>query len=122
MVHPYLRRRFEKRQAEERGRRYEIHYPGPSPHEGPEDELKKVLHKTLGVPLFQEQAMRIAMEAAKFTGEEANGLRRAMATFRHMGTIKDYEFSLADRMIKRGYPEEFARNCVKQIQGFGEYG
>ncbi len=78
MVHPYLRRR-NKIEKE--------NYPAPSPEHGPPDELFKVLHKTLGVPLFQEQAMRIAIEAAKFTPEEANGLRRAMATFRNVGTI-----------------------------------
>jgi error-prone DNA polymerase len=81
-----------------------------------------VLHKTLGVPLFQEQAMRIAMEAAKFTGDEANGLRRAMATFRHVGTIGTYEQMMVGRMIARGYPPDFAHNCFNQIKGFGEYG
>ena len=82
MVHPYLRRRngMEK-----------VNYPSPSPEHGDKDELYKVLHKTLGVPLFQEQAMRIAIEAAKFTSEEANGLRRAMATFRNVGTIGKFE-------------------------------
>src|SRR3569832_1055745 len=66
--------------------------------------------------------MRIAMVAAKFTGDEANGLRRAMATFRHMGTIGDYEEMMVGRLKARGYPPEFAENCFKQIQGFGEYG
>ena len=82
MVHPYLRRRngMEK-----------VNYPSPSPEHGDKDELHRVLHKTLGVPLFQEQAMRIAIEAAKFTSEEANGLRRAMATFRNVGTIGKFE-------------------------------
>ncbi len=80
MVHPYLRRRnkIEK-----------VHYPSPSPDEGDKDELRNVLEKTLGVPLFQEQAMRIAIEAARFTPDEANKLRRAMATFRNVGTIHD---------------------------------
>ena len=81
-----------------------------------------MLGKTLGVPLFQEQAMRIAMEAAEFTGDEANGLRRAMATFRHMGTIHSYEEMLVGRMVGRGYDPEFAQNCFNQIKGFGDYG
>jgi error-prone DNA polymerase len=122
MVHPYLKRRTERREAEGRGRRFQIAYPSPAPEHGPADELKRVLHKTLGVPLFQEQAMRIAMEAARFTGDEANGLRRAMATFRHVGTIGTYEEMMVGRMIARGYPPEFARNCFNQIKGFGEYG
>jgi error-prone DNA polymerase len=113
MVHPYLRRRngIEKES-----------YPSPSIKHGPPDELFKVLHKTLGVPLFQEQAMRIAIEAAKFTSEEANGLRRAMATFRNVGTIGKFESRMVDNMIERGYPEQFARNCFEQIKGFGSYG
>ena len=122
MVHPYLRRRSERRQAEAENRPFKIDFPRPSPDEGPADELEQVLGKTLGVPLFQEQAMRIAMEAAKFTGDEANGLRRAMATFRHMGTIGQYEEKMVSQMIKRGYPPEFAVNCFNQIKGFGEYG
>jgi error-prone DNA polymerase len=113
MVHPYLRRRngVEKQ-----------NYPSPSPEHGPPDELYKVLHKTLGVPLFQEQAMRIAIEAAKFTPEEANGLRRAMATFRNVGTIGKFEDKMIGNMIARGYAPEFARNCFEQIKGFGSYG
>jgi error-prone DNA polymerase len=122
MVHPYLKRRRERREATARGRTFEIDFPSPSPEHGQPDELKRVLHKTLGVPLFQEQAMRIAMEAAKFTGDEANGLRRAMATFRNVGTIGTYEEMMVGRMIARGYPPEFARNCFNQIKGFGEYG
>ena len=82
----------------------------------------KVLHKTLGVPLFQEQAMRIAIEAAKFTSEEANGLRRAMATFRNVGTIGKFEDKMIGNMIARGYEPEFAKNCFEQIKGFGTYG
>jgi error-prone DNA polymerase len=81
-----------------------------------------VLHKTLGVPLFQEQAMRIAMEAAKYEPHEANSLRRAMATFRHMGTIGEHEEKFVGRMIARGYDPDFARSCFDQIKGFGEYG
>jgi error-prone DNA polymerase len=113
MVHPYLRRRngVEKE-----------NYPSPSPAHGDKDELYKVLHKTLGVPLFQEQAMRIAIEAAKFTSEEANGLRRAMATFRNVGTIGKFESRMVNNMIARGYDPVFARNCFDQIKGFGSYG
>ena len=84
--------------------------------------MRNVLHKTLGVPLFQEQAMRIAIEAAKFTSEEANGLRRAMATFRNVGTIGKFEDKMVGNMIRRGYDPEFAKNCFNQIKGFGSYG
>jgi len=113
MVHPYLRRRngIEK-----------VSYPSPSPEHGDPDELKRVLHKTLGVPLFQEQAMRIAIEAAKFTAEEANGLRRSMATFRNLGTIGKFESRMIGNMIARGYAPEFAKSCFDQIKGFGSYG
>jgi error-prone DNA polymerase len=113
MVHPYLRRR--NGQEEEK-------YPSPLPEHGDKDELYKVLHKTLGVPLFQEQAMRIAIEAAKFTPEEANGLRRSMATFRNLGTIGTFEAKMVGNMIARGYDAEFANNCFNQIKGFGSYG
>jgi error-prone DNA polymerase len=113
MVHPYLRRRNGKEN---------VVYPSPSPDHGDKDELRKVLHKTLGVPLFQEQAMRIAIEAAKFTAEEANGLRRSMATFRNLGTIGKFEDKMVGNMIARGYAVEFAKNCFEQIKGFGSYG
>ncbi|WP_262047765.1 error-prone DNA polymerase [Bradyrhizobium sp. Bra78] len=113
MVHPYLRRRNGQE---------EVRYPSPSPEHGPADELYKVLHKTKGVPLFQEQAMRIAIEAAKFTSEEANGLRRSMATFRNVGTIGQYEEKLIGNMVARGYDPNFARSCFDQIKGFGSYG
>jgi error-prone DNA polymerase len=113
MVHPYLRRRNKQEQ---------VSYPSPSPDHGPADELFRVLHKTLGVPLFQEQAMRIAIEAAKFTSEEANGLRRSMATFRNLGTIGKYESKLIGNMVGRGYAPEFAKSCFDQIKGFGSYG
>lgn len=113
MVHPYLRRR----NGEEKE-----NYPAPSPEYGEPDELYKVLHKTLGVPLFQEQAMRIAIVAAGFTSEEANGLRRAMATFRNVGTIGNFEEKMIGNMIRRGYDPQFARNCFEQIKGFGSYG
>ena len=119
MVHPYLKRRREKREAEAAGRPFRISFPGPQ--EDP-DELVEVLEKTMGVPLFQEQAMRIGMVAAKFTGDEANGLRKAMATFRHNGTIGNFEDKMVSRMIERGYPPEFANGCFNQIKGFGEYG
>ena len=122
MVHPYLKRREAMRQAEAKGKRFEVEFPAPHPDHGDKDELRRVLGKTLGVPLFQEQAMRIAMEAARFTGDEANGLRRAMATFRHMGTIHQYEERMVGKMIERGYDPEFSANCFNQIKGFGEYG
>ena len=122
MVHPYLKRRAERREAERLGRPFVIDFPHPSPEHGDRDELRRVLHKTLGVPLFQEQAMRIAMEAAKYTPAEANSLRRAMATFRHMGTIGEHEVRFTGRMIERGYDPDFARSCFDQIKGFGEYG
>jgi error-prone DNA polymerase len=99
-----------------------VTYPSPSPEHGLPDELYKVLHKTKGVPLFQEQAMRIAIEAAKFTPEEANGLRRSMATFRNVGTIGQYEEKLIGNMVARGYDANFARSCFDQIKGFGSYG
>ena len=113
MVHPYLRRRNGLEEEK---------YPSPRPEHGDKDELYKVLHKTLGVPLFQEQAMRIAIEAAKFTSEEANGLRRSMATFRNLGTIGKFEAKMVGNMIARGYDREFAENCFNQIKGFGSYG
>lgn len=112
MVHPYLKRRQMKPE--------EIEYPYPKG--GNKNELRDVLHKTLGVPLFQEQAMRIAMAAAEFTSEEANGLRRAMATFRNVGTMPKFERRMVDRMIARGYDPEFATSCFNQIKGFGSYG
>ena len=121
MVHPYLKARKEKREAEARGREYIIDFPKPAPPNDP-DELRKVLGKTLGVPLFQEHAMKIAMVAAEFSGDEANGLRRAMATFRHMGTIHQYEGKMVGGMIRRGYDPDFAQRCFDQIKGFGEYG
>ena len=113
MVHPYLRRR----QGLE-----DVHFPSPSPAHGPADELRQVLGKTLGVPLFQEQAMRIAIVAAGFTPSEADQLRRAMATFRRVGTIKYFRTKLIEGMAARGYPRDFAERCFNQIEGFGEYG
>jgi error-prone DNA polymerase len=121
MVHPYLKARKERREAKARGEEYVIDFPKPGPGYD-QDELKKVLGKTLGVPLFQEHAMKIAMVAAEFSGDEANGLRRAMATFRHMGTIGEYEGKMVQGMIRRGYDPDFAQRCFDQIKGFGEYG
>ncbi len=113
MVHPYLRRR---KKIEP------VNFPSPSPKHGPADELSRILQRTLGVPLFQEQAMQISIDAAKFTPEEANGLRRAMATFRRVGTIQNYEDMMVSRMVARGYDPIFAKRCFDQIKGFGEYG
>ncbi|WP_374573822.1 error-prone DNA polymerase [Phenylobacterium sp.] len=113
MVHPYLRRRDGIEPVE---------FPSPSPEHGPANELHQVLGKTLGVPLFQEQAMRLAIEAAKFTESEADGLRRSMATFRHMGTVGEYGVKFVEGMTARGYDPEFAQRCFKQIEGFGSYG
>ncbi|WP_068875986.1 MULTISPECIES: error-prone DNA polymerase [unclassified Phenylobacterium] len=113
MVHPYLRRR----EGTDR-----VEYPSPHPDHGDADELKGILGKTLGVPLFQEQAMRIAIEAAKFSENEADGLRRSMATFRHYGSVGVYGTKFVDGLTGRGYPEEFALRCFHQIEGFGSYG
>jgi error-prone DNA polymerase len=113
MVHPYLRRRD--------GIEPE-HYPSPDPRYGPADELENVLKRTKGVPLFQEQAMQIAIDAAKFTPNEADGLRRAMATFRHNGTVHLFEEKFINGMTRRGYDRAFAERCFDQIKGFGEYG
>jgi len=105
MVHPYLRRR----NGEEK-----VDYPS--------DELRQVLAKTLGVPLFQEQAMKIAIVAAGFTPSEADQLRRAMATFRKTGKINRFRVKMVEGMIARGYARDFAERCFHQIEGFGEYG
>ncbi len=113
MVHPYLRRRSGKEAVD---------YPSPSPQFGHPDELRRVLGRTYGVPLFQEQAMRIAIEAAKFTPEEANALRRSMATFRNAGTIHKFFSKMVDGMTSRGYDRKFAERCFRQIEGFGTYG
>lgn len=105
MVHPYLRRR----QGKER-----VSFP--------KAELSEVLGKTLGVPLFQEQAMNIAIVAAKFSPGEADKLRRAMATFRRVGTINSFRDKMVEGMVSNGYEREFAEHCFKQIEGFGDYG
>ncbi|MBA2127241.1 error-prone DNA polymerase [Hyphomicrobium methylovorum] len=111
MVHPYLRRRAGLE---------DVSFPAPL--HGDPNELRDVLQKTMGVPLFQEQAMKLAMVAAKFSDEEANGLRRAMATFRNVGTIGTFENLMISRMVERGYEPDFARRCFGQIKGFGSYG
>lgn len=112
MVHPYLRRRNKEEPVE---------FPEPAPP-NPPDELHDVLGKTFGVPLFQEQAMKLAMVAAEFSPEEANGLRRAMATFRNVGTIENFREKMIGGMMRRGYSQDFAERCFKQIEGFGSYG
>jgi error-prone DNA polymerase len=105
MVHPYLRRRDGKE---------DVDYPKP--------ELEEVLKLTKGVPLFQEQAMRIAIVAAKFTPSEADQLRRAMATFKHPGTVSSFRDKLIEGMVANGYARDFAVRCFRQIEGFGTYG
>ncbi|HKA80554.1 MAG TPA: error-prone DNA polymerase, partial [Xanthobacteraceae bacterium] len=105
MVHPYLRRRQGLEQ---------ISYPSK--------DLEAVLGKTLGVPLFQEQAMKIAIVAGGFTPGEADKLRRAMATFKRTGTIGTFKIKMIEGMVARGYPRDFAERCFSQIEGFGEYG
>ena len=105
MVHPYLRRRR-----------------GEEPVSYPTAELEAVLKKTLGVPLFQEQAMRIAMVAAKFSADDADRLRRAMATFKKSGEIHGFKSKMIEGMVSNGYEREFAERCFRQIEGFGTYG
>ncbi len=112
MVHPYLRRRsgIEK-----------VVLPSPAPPHDPQ-ELQSVLGKTFGVPLFQEQAMKLAIVAADFSPDDANRLRRAMATFRNVGTIHQLERKMIEGMVARGYERDFAERCFRQIEGFGSYG
>jgi error-prone DNA polymerase len=105
MVHPYLARRS-----------------GKEPVNYPSKELEAVLHRTCGVPLFQEQAMEIAMVAAKFTADEANRLRKAMATFRRNGTMHELKERFIEGMIANEYERDFAERCFSQIEGFGDYG
>jgi error-prone DNA polymerase len=105
MVHPYLRRR-----------------QGLEPISYPSQELEAVLGKTLGVPLFQEQAMKIAIVAGGFSPGEADKLRRAMATFKRTGTIGTFKTKMIEGMVARNYPRDFAERCFGQIEGFGEYG
>ncbi|WP_239806832.1 error-prone DNA polymerase [Croceicoccus hydrothermalis] len=113
MVHPYLKRR----RGEEA-----VQIPAPGPAHGPPDELSSILARTLGVPIFQEQAMKIALDAAKFSSAEANRLRKAMATFRSRGMVDELQDMMVERMVARGYDREFAQRCFNQIRGFGEYG
>jgi error-prone DNA polymerase len=105
MVHPYLRRREGKEP---------VHYPSKA--------LEDVLDKTLGVPLFQEQAMQIAIVAAGFTDDEADGLRRAMATFKRNGEIPRFRAKMIEGMVRNGYTRDFSERCFSQIEGFGNYG
>ena len=105
MVHPYLRRR-----------------EGIEPVHYPKKELQEVLEFTLGVPLFQEQAMQIAIVAAGFTPGEADRLRRAMATFRRSGTIPMFREKFVTGMVGRGYEQDFSERCFQQIEGFADYG
>ncbi|HAQ36345.1 MAG: error-prone DNA polymerase [Maricaulis sp.] len=112
MVHPFLRRR--------QGKEATL-YPSPGPGHDP-DELKKILGRTLGVPIFQEQAMKIALVAARFSTAEANQLRKAMATFRSKGQVSAHKEKMVGRMVARGYDPDFAARCFSQIEGFGEYG
>ena len=105
MVHPYLRRRQGKEKVS-----------------FPKEELRAVLGKTLGVPLFQEQAMNIAIVAGGFSPGEADKLRRAMATFRRVGTIGSFQQKMVEGMVRNGYERDFAEHCFRQIEGFGEYG
>ncbi|PKP90652.1 MAG: error-prone DNA polymerase [Alphaproteobacteria bacterium HGW-Alphaproteobacteria-14] len=113
MVHPFLKRR---RGAEP------VAIPAPAPEHGPPDELTSILGRTLGVPIFQEQAMKIALDAAKFSSLEANRLRKAMATFRSRGMVDELQDMMVERMVARGYDRDFAQRCFNQIRGFGEYG
>ena len=94
----------------------------PTPQGSDRSPLEAVLGKTLGVPLFQEQAMKIAIVAAGFTPGEADGLRRAMATFKRVGTIGTFQRKMVEGMVARGYERDFAERCFHQIEGFGEYG
>ncbi|WP_031241532.1 MULTISPECIES: error-prone DNA polymerase [Asaia] len=105
MVHPYLRRREGLEQPD---------YPTP--------ELEEVLKRTLGVPLFQEQVMQVAMVCAGFTAAEADQLRRAMATFKNTGTVSKFQTRLLEGIRENGYPEEFAERIYQQLEGFGSYG
>ncbi len=105
MVHPYLRRRS-----------------GEEPVVYPSDEVRQALERTLGVPIFQEQVMQLAILAADFTPGEADQLRRAMAAWKRKGGLGPFHERLVGRMVAKGYEEEFAERIFKQIQGFGEYG
>jgi error-prone DNA polymerase len=118
MVHPYLKQRRKMRDNPDA----DFQMPGPGLDHGPRDELSSILKRTYGVPIFQEQAMKIAIDAAKFSPAEANQLRKAMATFRSRGMMNLHEEKMVSRMVARGYDPEFAQRCFNQIKGFGEYG
>ncbi|KWV92829.1 error-prone DNA polymerase [Erythrobacter sp. YT30] len=119
MVHPYLKQRRRKR---EMGEKFHFDMPSPAPDKGPADELLSILGRTYGVPIFQEQAMKIALDAAKFSPKEANRLRKAMATFRSRGMVDELQDLMVGKMVDRGYDPDFAQRCFNQIKGFGEYG
>ncbi|MGF9566288.1 error-prone DNA polymerase [Neorhizobium sp. JUb45] len=108
MVHPYLKRREDERHQRP------ITYPSPA--------LEEVLKRTLGIPLFQEQAMQIAITAAGFTAAKADALRRSMATFKRSGRVNSFRQDMIDGMLENGYKLDFAESCFKQIEGFAEYG
>lgn len=110
MVHPYLK----NREAQREDPQYKVSYP--------KQELEEVLKNTLGIPLFQEQAMRMAMVAAKFTGTEADQLRKAMAAWKRHGGVGKFRDKFINGMINNGYEPKYAENCFQQISGFGEYG
>jgi error-prone DNA polymerase len=105
MVHPYLRRRS-----------------GEEPVDYPSDEVRQALERTLGVPIFQEQVMQLAILAADFTPGEADQLRRAMAAWKRKGGLGPFHERLVGRMVAKGYAREYAERIFKQIEGFGEYG
>ena len=112
MVHPYLRRRAGLEEPE---------FPKPDPPHNP-NELRDLLKHTYGVPLFQEQAMKLAIVAAEFTPSQANQLRRSMATFRQVGGMDKFKEKMIGGMVRRGYERDFAERCYSQIEGFGSYG
>jgi error-prone DNA polymerase len=105
MVHPYMRRRR-----------------GEESVEYPSKELEEILSRTLGVPLFQEQAMKIAIVAAGFSPAEADELRRSMATFKFKGMVSQFQEKLTQGMLRNGYTPEYAQRVFKQLEGFGSYG
>ncbi|MGV6819624.1 MAG: error-prone DNA polymerase [Parvularcula sp.] len=105
MVHPYLKRRR-----------------GEEPVTYPSEALEQVLKRTLGVPLFQEQAMQIVMVAARFSPSEADGLRRSLAAFRHQGNVSDYRERFISGCLENGYEQDFAERCFSQLEGFSGYG